>query len=127
MGLGRFHPAKLHAIANRKRKCPVIVMQRRGPDWLPYGKAQAVDNGLSQTNGLNAGPWMKIQQIARGIKNMQSCGHADRLISRLRCANGERIAQVLNNLVSNAIKYSPNGGDVLVSRSLFDVAQWPKV
>lgn len=29
--------------------------------------------------------------------------------------DGARIAQVMNNLVSNAIKYSPNGGDVLVS------------
>jgi signal transduction histidine kinase len=31
------------------------------------------------------------------------------------CCDGERIAQVLNNFVSNAIKYSPRGGDVLVS------------
>jgi two-component system, OmpR family, sensor histidine kinase MtrB len=29
--------------------------------------------------------------------------------------DGERIAQVLNNLVSNAIKYSPNGGPVTIS------------
>jgi len=32
----------------------------------------------------------------------------------VRC-DAERIAQVLNNLVSNAIKYSPQGGDVRVS------------
>jgi signal transduction histidine kinase len=31
--------------------------------------------------------------------------------------DGERIAQVMNNLVSNAIKYSPGGGDVLLSVS----------
>jgi signal transduction histidine kinase len=31
--------------------------------------------------------------------------------------DGERMAQVLNNLVSNAIKYSPSGGDVRVSVS----------
>jgi signal transduction histidine kinase len=34
----------------------------------------------------------------------------------VRC-DGERIAQVVNNLVSNAIKYSPRGGDVLLSVS----------
>jgi two-component system, OmpR family, sensor histidine kinase MtrB len=34
----------------------------------------------------------------------------------VRC-DGERIAQVMNNLVSNAIKYSPGGGDVPLSVS----------
>ncbi len=34
----------------------------------------------------------------------------------VRC-DGARIAQVMNNLVSNAIKYSPRGGEVLVSVS----------
>jgi two-component system, OmpR family, sensor histidine kinase MtrB len=37
----------------------------------------------------------------------------------VRC-DGERIAQVLNNLVSNAIKYSPGGGDVRVSVGVSD-------
>lgn len=37
----------------------------------------------------------------------------------VRC-DGARIAQVMNNLVSNAIKYSPNGGDVLLSVSRSD-------
>jgi signal transduction histidine kinase len=37
----------------------------------------------------------------------------------VRC-DGARIAQVMNNLVSNAIKYSPGGGDVLLSVSRSD-------
>lgn len=35
-------------------------------------------------------------------------------------ADRERIAQVLNNLISNAIKYSPDGGDVIISAESTD-------
>lgn len=71
---------------------------------------------------LHLQPCNLDELVAEYINDLRLLSPGHRLVLRTGTtpevlADRERIVQVLTNLVSNAIKYSPNGGEVIISTS----------
>jgi two-component system CheB/CheR fusion protein len=74
---------------------------------------------------LKREPFDMNQLIREQVEDLQGISKKHRIITRLGelqpiTADREHIGQVLTNLVANALKYSPDGGDVIVSTTEAD-------
>jgi len=75
-----------------------------------------VEGGL----GLHLEEFNLADLIEECVENLQRSANSCHIIIQCKkeasvCADRDRISQVLTNLISNALKYSPNGGQVTVS------------
>ena len=80
---------------------------------LPFGSAPAIIE-VVELRQLVATVVRRFERSARNHQFRLSSGHVPACV----CADRQRLALALSNLIDNAVRYSPNGGVVEVSLSV---------
>jgi signal transduction histidine kinase len=91
-----------------------------------------IETGTLQLKHAPVGLFLILEKIKKDFKNAVARRHQTLNVgsateSPLMWVDGERVTQILRNLVSNAVKYTPDGGTIGISVELVDLAEHPVI